>query len=182
MKKFNLKLFNFKITKAQGGSLRVYASKNPIEIKKIKINKQINKEKNIYKLFKMITYKKFEKKIINCKINLQKILKKLEQKKLNVAGYGAAAKTTTFLYYFELSKNNQIKYIFDDNSLKQGLYLPGTTKKILNPKYLSSKKVNVLILFAWNYSDIIIKNIRNNKMIEKKGLKFLIPFPKPKII
>ena len=182
LKKFNLKLFNFKITKAQGGSLRVYASKNPIEIKKIKINKQINKEKNIYKLFKMITYKKFEKKIINCKINLQKILKKLEQKKLNVAGYGAAAKTTTFLYYFELSKNNQIKYIFDDNSLKQGLYLPGTTKKILNPKYLSSKKVNVLILFAWNYSDIIIKNIRNNKMIEKKGLKFLIPFPKPKII
>ena len=182
LKKFNLKLFDFKITKAQGGSLRLYVSKNPKKIKKIKIDKQIQKEKNIYKLYNMITYKKFEKKIINCKNILQKILKAIKQKKLNVAGYGAAAKTTTFLYYFGLSKNNQIKYIFDDNSLKQGLYLPGTTKKILNPKYLSSKKVNILIIFAWNYSDIIIKNIKNNKLIKKQGLKFLIPFPKPKII
>jgi SAM-dependent methyltransferase len=182
LKKYNLKIFNFKITKAQGGSLRVYASKNPKTINTKKINEQINKEKNIYKLFNMITYKKFEKKIIDCKIHLQKILKELEQKKINVAGYGAAAKTTTLLYYFELSKNNQIKYIFDDNSLKQGLYLPGTSKKILNPKYLSSKKVNILILFAWNYSDIIIENIKNNKLIKKKDLKFLIPFPKPKII
>ncbi len=182
LKKYNLKLFNFKITKAQGGSLRVYVSKNPKKINTKKINEQINREKNIYKLFNMITYKKFEKKITDCKIKLQKILKKLEQKKLNVAGYGAAAKTTTLLYYFELFKKNQIKYIFDDNSLKQGLCLPGTTKKILNPKYLNSKKINILILFAWNYSDIIIKNIKNNKLIKKKNLKFLIPFPKPKII
>ena len=99
-----------------------------------------------------------------------------------MAGYGAAAKTTTLLYFFELSRNNQIKYIFDDNSLKQGLYLPGTTKKIINPKYLTTKKFDILIIFAWNYSDIIIKNIRNNKLIKKQNIKFLIPFPKPQLI
>ena len=182
LKKYNLKLFNFKITKAQGGSLRVYTSKNPEKINRKKIDEHINKEKKIYKLFDLSTYRKFEKKIINCKFNLQKILKSLEKKKLNVAGYGAAAKTTTLLYFFELSRNNQIKYIFDDNSLKQGLYLPGTTKKIINPKYLTTKKFDILIIFAWNYSDIIIKNIRNNKLIKKQNIKFLIPFPKPQLI
>ena len=180
--KHNLKLFNFKITKAQGGSLRVYASKNPKKINTKKINNQINKEKNIYKLFTKISYKKFEKKIIDCKIKLHKILRKFEKENLSVAGYGAAAKTTTLLNYFGLSEKKQIKYTFDDNSLKQGLYLPGTTKKILNPKELIIKKVDILIIFAWNYSDTIIKKLKKNKLIKKKGLRFLIPFPKPKII
>ena len=182
LKKYKLKLFDFKITEAQGGSLRVYVSKNPKKINTKKINEQINREKNIYKLFNMITYKKFEKKITDCKIKLQKILKKLEQKKLNVAGYGAAAKTTTFLHFFNLSHNDQIKYIFDDNSLKQGLYLPGTTKKILNPKNLKSIQFDILIIFAWNYSDIIIKNLKKKSFIKNKNIKFLIPFPKPKIV
>ena len=84
--------------------------------------------------------------------------------------------------YFDLSEKKQIKFTFDDNSLKQGLYLPGTTKKILNPKDLIIKKVDILIIFAWNYSDIIIKKVKKNKLIRKKGLRFLIPFPKPKII
>ena len=77
LKKHNLTLFNFKITKAQGGSLRVYASKNPKSINKKKIAYQIIKEKKNYKLFKAITYKIFEKKIEECKRKFQNILKAL---------------------------------------------------------------------------------------------------------
>ena len=180
--KHNLILFNFKITKAQGGSLRVYVSKKPKIINKRKINKQIIKEKNIFKLYSRVTYEKFEKKINNCKIKLHKILNELHKKKLTLAGYGAAAKTTTFLKYFQLSENKQIKCVFDDNILKQGLYLPNTLIKILNPNNFNFKKIDVLIIFAWNYSDIIIKNLKKNSVIKKSGLKFLIPFPIPKII
>ena len=182
LKKFNLKLFNFRITTAQGGALRVYASQNPPFINTKKINEQIRKEKNNYKLFKTSTYKKFKKRIDICKIQLQKILRLFDDKKLAISGYGAAAKTTTLLNYFGLSNSKQIKKIFDDNILKQGLYLPGTNIKILNPKNLDFKKTDIIIIFAWNYFDTIIKNLKKNKSYKKNDVRFLIPFPKPKIV
>ena len=182
LKKFDLQLFNFEITSAQGGSLRVYASKNPKIINTRKINNQITKEKDNYKLFRNTTYYKFERKINNCKKELRKILKSFENKNLNIAGYGAAAKTTTLLNYFGLSKNKMIKNIFDDNVLKQKLYLPGTSIKILSPKNLEFKKLNIIIIFAWNYSDAIIQKLKKNKVIKNQKIKFLVPFPKPKLI
>ena len=181
LKKFGLHLFNFELTDAQGGSLRVYASKNPKSIKVKKIRNQIRKEKNNYKLFNKYTYNKFEKKILDCKKEIRKIIISFENKNLNIAGYGAAAKTTTFLNYFELSENKIIKNIYDDNILKQKLYLPGTTIKILSPKNLDLKKLDILIIFAWNYSEVIIKKIKK-KFSRRHKLKFLIPFPKPKLI
>ena len=181
LRKFSLHLFNFELTNAQGGSLRVYASKNPKSIKVQKIRNQIIKEKSNYKLFSKITYNKFEKKIFDCKKEIQKIIRSFENKKLNIAGYGAAAKTTTFLNYFGLSENKMIKNIFDDNILKQKLYLPGTKIKILSPKNLDLKKLDILIIFAWNYSEIIIHKIKK-KFSKRHKLKFLIPFPKPKLI
>ena len=181
IKKFNLKLFDFEITEAQGGSLRVYVSKNLRIRNKKKIKNQLIKEKKIYKLFNINTYKIFREKINNCKVQLQRILKDFDEKNYNIAGYGAAAKTTTLLNYFNLNKHKTIKFIFDDNKLKQGLYLPGTQIKILDPRYLFKGNLDILIIFAWNYSDIIIKNIKK-KLKKKKSLKFLVPFPKPKIL
>ena len=181
IKKFNLKLFDFEITEAQGGSLRVYVSKNLRIRNKKKIKNHLIKEKKIYKLFNINTYKIFREKINNCKVQLQRILKDFDKKNYNIAGYGAAAKTTTLLNYFNLNKNKTIKFIFDDNKLKQGLYLPGTQIKILDPRYLFRENLDILIIFAWNYSDIIIKNIKK-KLKKKKSLKFLVPFPKPKIL
>ena len=176
--KFKMNLVNFKITEAQGGSLRVYVSKRKKLQFKNKINNQIKKEKFQYNLFKKNTYKIFEKKIINCKEKLNFLLKNCINNKLNIAGYGAAAKTTTFLNYFEISEKI-IKFIIDDNKLKQGLYIPGTEIKILGPNDHNMKKIHILIIFAWNYSDFIIKK---NKNFKKKGGRFLIPFPNPKII
>lgn len=182
LKKHDLKIFNFKITNAQGGSLRVYASINPKKINNKKILNQVIKEKSIYKLFNISTYKIFEKKIKNCKNKLQTILNNFEKQKLSIAGYGAAAKTTTFLNYFDLLENKSLKFIFDDNNLKQGLYIPGTNKKILNPKKLEKLNIDILIIFAWNYSELIIKNIIKSKVLKRRKIRFLIPFPRPKII
>ena len=182
IKKFKLKLINFKITDAQGGSLRVYVSKNSKFKYQKKIDKQLLIERKKFKLFNINTYKKFEKEINKCKKKINIILKEFNKKNYRIAGYGAAAKTTTLLNYFELSEKNNIKFIFDDNNLKHGLCLPGTSIKILSPNFLNSKEIDILIIFAWNYSDVIIKNIRKKISFIKRGGKFLVPFPKPKII
>ncbi len=182
VKRFKLNLINFKITDAQGGSLRVYVSKNPKINHQRKISNQLSMERKKYKLFNINTYKKFKEEINACKNKLNKILIKFNKKNYKIAGYGAAAKTTTLLNYFKLSEKSNIKFIFDDNKLKHGLCIPGTSIKILNPNKLNSKDIDILIIFAWNYSDVIIKNIKKNKNFKKIGGKFLVPFPKPKII
>ena len=179
LKKFKFNLLDFKITEAQGGSLRVYVSNN-IKGKKIKkIQKQLIKEKNALKLYTKETYQNFKQKINECKKQVQNILRNLIKNKKKISGYGAAAKTTTFLNYFGLSKNYNIKIIFDDNKLKQNLYIPGTLIKIKNPDYINKIPIDILVIFAWNYSDVIIKK---NIKFRNKGGKFLIPFPNPKIV
>ena len=51
--------------------------------------------------------------------------------------------------------------------------------KIINPNNKPKKyKRMVGLLLAWNYKDAIIKN---EKEFLKKGVRFLIPIPKPKI-
>ena len=178
VKKFNLNVVNFKTPDAQGGSLRVYASKNKNSKNQKSIKKQILKEKKQLNLFNVSTYKKFEKKIINCKNKLNSLIQNCINNNMSIAGYGAAAKTTTFLNYFKISEKN-IKFIFDDNKLKQGLCIPGTKIKILDPLNMNKKNIDVLIIFAWNYAELIIAK---NKKFKKKGGKFLIPFPNPRLI
>ena len=176
--KFGFKLVNFDILEAQGGSIRLYCTKNKnIKLNTVKINKQINYEINKIKLFDTSTYKLFKGRVDKAKEKFKKIIENLLKRKLNVIGYGAAAKTTTFMSYFNINEK-QIKYIYDDNELKQNLYMPGKNIKIINKKKLLSTNVNVLVILAWNYADFIIKK---NITFKKKGGKFLIPFPNPKI-
>ena len=180
-KKFNFQIFDFEITEAQGGSLRVFltASHNVVPKKNSKkIQKFINDEKKINKLYDLKKYIDFKKKIDSAKFKLKKMIKKLIKNNLIIAGYGAAAKTTTFLNYFGI-KDETIKFIIDDNKLKQNLYIPGRKIKIESSEKLKKIKIDILLIFAWNYSDYIIQK---NKSFTKMGGKFIIPFPNPKLV
>jgi SAM-dependent methyltransferase len=179
VKKFNLEIFDFKIVKAQGGSIRIFVGhSNSHIINKVKIKKQIIFEKKKLKLFNIKSFRIFEKKIIKVKTELNKLLTKLKHEKKTIIGYGAAAKTTTLLNYFDIG-NKIISFIVDDNKLKQNRYTPGTRIPIFNSKQLYKKKPDYVILLAWNYSNFIIKT---HKKIFKTGGKFIVPFPKIKII
>ena len=119
-----------------------------------------------------------KKKIIKVKTELNKLLTKLKYEKKTIIGYGAAAKTTTLLNYFDIG-NKIISFIVDDNKLKQNRYTPGTRIPIFNSKQLYKKKPDYVILLAWNYSNFIIKK---HKKFFKTGGKFIVPFPKIRII
>ena len=78
---------------------------------------------------------------------------------------------------FEINKR-LINFIIDDNPLKQNSFSPGKKIPIQNYEYLKKRKWDVIIIFAWNFSDSIIKKIKK----DFKNKKVIIPFPKPKII
>jgi hypothetical protein len=124
-----MSILDFDLIKAQGGSIRVYIGHSNKKNKKNKISRQIKLEKKIGLLTEDI-YKKFYNRINNHRKKIRKFInsKIIKQNKILV-GYGAPAKATTFSYFFDLGKNS-IKYIFDDNPLKQNKYTPGKKIKI----------------------------------------------------
>ena len=176
-KKYKLEIFDFDLVEAQGGSIRVYVSKKGQRtIKSKKIFKQIEQEEKM-KIFKKDTFIEYHNKIKRQKTKLNIILKNLKKNKKKIVGFGAPAKLTTFSYVFEINRKI-INFIIDDNPLKQNTFSPGKKIPIHNYEYLKKNEWDIIIIFAWNFSESILKKIK--KDFKKK--KIIIPFPKPKII
>ena len=173
--KFNLNLVEAKFLAVKGGSLRFIFKKEKISASK-KINNLINKEKkiltNIEKKFQII--QKVNKDNI---IKLNQSIDEIKRRGKTIAGFGASVGTTTLVYDFMLTK--KINYIFDNEKRRFGLYLPGTSIKVMDPKGIEKLNLDYIIIFAWRYAKIIIKR---NKKIFKNKIKFILPLPKLKII
>ncbi len=165
----NTGLFIFKSEKidTHGGSLRIYVTKQ----KSTKIDKSVErmlKEEEDFGLRKISTYIKFGKKIENLKQKVIKNIKKMRSDNKILIGYGAPAKATTSLNYFNINK--EIDFIIEDNKLKHGKYVPGVKIPII-PKE-KCKIVNpTVIVLAWNFYETIKKNnskLSNNIISIKK--------------
>ena len=109
---------------------------------------------------------------------MSQLIQKLKKKKKKISIYGASGKGQALMQFARID-NKLIDYVFDKSELKQGRFTPGTNIKIRNPKYISRSQVDYLIILSWNIKDEIIKQERN---FLKKGGKFIIPFPKPRIL
>ena len=105
--------------------------------------------------------------------DLEKKLKKLKAKGFSIAAYGASAKGTTLLNYFNIGK--YIDFVVDKSVEKHNKFTPGTALKILPTDYLMIKKPAYVLLLAWNFSDEILK--QQSDYIAMGG-KFIIPFPR----
>jgi len=175
----NLEVVDFDLIEAQGGSIRVFVShEGAYKVKKNKIMKQIKIEKN-QGLFNMQKYLNFYKRIKNQKEKIKKLINKNLNKKKLIVGYGAPAKVTTFCHVFNIG-NKEIKYIVDDNKLKQNKFTPGKNIKIINFSRLKNINFDFIIILAWNFAKPIAKKLKEN--IKNKRFKIIIPFPKLKVI
>jgi hypothetical protein len=94
-----------------------------------------------------------------------------------VAAYGASTTTTTLLYHFELE--NRVKFIVDDNQLKQGRFSPGAHIPVLPSSELATKKPDIVVILAWIYAEPILK--RNQAYLDDGG-QFLVPLPEPQVV
>ena len=168
-KQFKVKIFKVEKINTHGGSIRVYLKKN----EKIKIEKSVKeliKEEEKFGIKKFKTYQDFGKKVYKIRENVIKNIKEIKKNGVNIVGYGAPAKATTALNFFNISK--EIDYIVEDNKLKQGKYVPGANIKIVSKKEIKNKDKAILVL-AWNFFDEIKKNNSNlsNNFINIKTLE-----------
>jgi len=156
-KQFKVKIFKAEKINTHGGSIRIYIKKN----KNIKIKKSVKKllkeeEKFGIKDFK--TYQKFGKKVSEIRKNVIKNITKLKKADKKIIGYGAPAKATTALNYFNIKK--EIDFVVEDNKLKIGKFIPGVNIPIISKKNLKIKNPTILVL-AWNFFEEIKKNNTN---------------------
>jgi dTDP-4-dehydrorhamnose reductase/SAM-dependent methyltransferase len=175
--KNNMTLFDVKTNKIQSGSIQFFISK--------KLNTQINenvynliKEEEKIELFDINKLLNWKEKIILNSRDLNSIISSFINQNKIIFGYGASAKSTTFIHQFKLS-NNVIKYIIDDSYLKQNLFTPGTNIPIVSIDILNYEKCDYLLILSWNFLDIILSKIDKYR---KCGLRIIIPFPTINII
>lgn len=156
LSKFNLKIYKVEKINTHGGSIRVFINKNNSQKinNSVKIFESLEKKYGIHK-FK--TFENFQKKVEHLKSNFLKNINKIS-KEGSLAGYGAPAKASTMLNFFGIT--DQIKFIIDDNKLKNKKYIPGTEIQILNKENILFNP-DKIIVFAWNFYKEIIKNNKN---------------------
>ncbi len=170
-KNINLKLFKVEKINTHGGSLRVYVSQEQDILIDISVETLLKEEED-FGLRDISTYLDFGRKVKNLKNTVIENLKILKRKHPIIVGYGAPAKATTALNFFNITK--EIDFIVEDNILKQGKFVPGVNIPIVSKSKIKDKKIPVLVL-AWNFFNEIKKNnlelsneFINIKSLEKK--------------
>tara|TARA_A100001011_G_C14308699_1_gene844461 strand:+ start:1688 stop:2914 length:1227 start_codon:yes stop_codon:yes gene_type:complete len=174
-----LKVFDIKENKINGGSKQYFICLKDSKIpSKNKLIKRVLKFENKLKLNKTSTFQKFFKNINKLKKDLNLLIKSIKDKNQNVHGYGASTKGNVILQYFKIN-NNKINYIAERNKNKYGLFTPGTNIKIISEKTSRDLSPHYYLVLPWHFKNEILKRERN---IIKKGIKFIFPLPKIKIV
>jgi len=98
------------------------------------------------------TVESFSLKVVSIVSATKQIIDNYRSAGYKVVGYGAAAKSNTFINFSGIT----LDYILDDNSLKQGLYTPGSNILIKAPSTLLHESNKLLVIpLAWNFYDEI---------------------------
>jgi hypothetical protein len=177
LNRHDMTLFHVERTGTKGGSIRAFAQpkSSGTRPRSGELSKLIAEEER-RGITKPKIYRDWFEEIERCRRHVLAYLDKAIADGKLIAAYGASTTTTTLLYHFELE--NRIKFIVDDNALKQGLYSPGAHIPVLPSSALATQKPDIVVILAWIYADPILK--RNQAYLEAGG-RFLLPLPEPKV-
>jgi len=161
-----LEIFKIDENDINGGSYRIYCRKYTKGSIKLKNENELKMMKNFVKRVKIN-----KKKIINFIIREKKKNKKIFL-------YGASTKGNTVLQYYGLDKKN-IKYAAERSPEKWGKYTIGSGIEIISEKKARMLKPDYFFVTPWGFIEEFKKREVNWL---KNGGKFIVPFPKLKII
>ena len=170
------KLFLYKVkeTTIQGGSIQFFFSKNPRNIDE-SVHNAVKREECM-QLHSIDVLNRFKTIVMCCRQDMNYLIDSLVRNGKKIAGFGASAKSTTFLHQFKIS---EIAFIIDDNIHKHNYYSPGLHIKIKPFNALETEKVDYILILSWNFTNEIIEKL---EPCRKNGLRIIVPFPEIRII
>lgn len=172
-----LQIFNVERLPIHGGSLRLFIGTphNHFISDSVKMLLEEEEQKGIKNIE---FYERFAKRVQKLKKELFSLIYDLKTKEKKIAAYGASAKGSTLLNYFQLNKSI-IDFIADKSIYKQGKFSPGMHIPIVPTDWLVKEKPDFTLLLTWNFADEILKQ---QEKYRKQGGKFIIPIPDIKIV
>ena len=106
------------------------------------------------------------------------LLRSLKHDGKRIAGVSAPAKGMTLLNYCRLGTET-LDFVTEKSALKIGRFTPGAHIPVLSDQELLNQMPDYALLLAWNFAGEIMANLSEYR---KKGGKFIIPIPSPRII
>jgi hypothetical protein len=179
----NFSVFNVELNGVNGGSIRIYCSKQdnpyfcltPAERTIGKVNIEAIA---MYETNPLIDWKKF-KHIMNInRMNFVDFIRKANVEGKSVWGYGASTKANTLLQYYELNYNDIYK-IAEANEDKFGKYTKGSGIEICSEDEWRENSPDITIVFPFLFIDYFVER---EKDYLQNGGTFLVPCPVPHII
>ena len=170
-KKVGMQIIDVEIIDIHGSSLRCYIkNNNSTNLKSTSRFKKILSEEN--NKLNYLVFKKFNYEILKESNKFVNQLKFYKSNNKKIIGYGAPARLATITNFAKID-NKLIDFVIDDNHLKQYRYSPGMHIKILPPKEIINSKVDIVIVFAYEYFQQIKKNFKN-KVVFYKPIPFTV--------
>src|SRR3989344_9012189 len=176
LKRFGMELFDIKKLSIHGGSMRYYIGHKGRHLVKKSINNfMADEERELYPEKKL---KSFASKVKNHKMALVDLILNLKKQGKTIVGVAAPAKGNTLLNYCKLD-TNYLDFLTEKTELKIGRYSPGMHIPVCSDGDILKRKPDYALILAWNFADEIMANLSEFK---KRGGRFIIPIPVPKII
>jgi nucleoside-diphosphate-sugar epimerase len=113
----------------------------------------------------------------------------LHDQGFDIVCYGAAAKGMVLLQFLQslpgAKDAYEWQYVVDDAPMKQGTFCPGTRVPVKPTSALAAhpgSKPLVVVIFAWNFEEEILFNIREQLKGSDRRVLAIVPFPQQRII
>jgi len=169
--KHNMTLVDFEEIPIHAGSIRVTV-KNKNTLISQKISNRIELES---KTVADVEYlKNYGSSVKNHISDFNDAIQKLS-KEYTIAGYGASGRANMFCNLTNLNQDI-VKFIVDESPERCGRYIANTEIPIVDVETLQNSDTDLLIIFAWNYSKMIIEKTQFKKY------KYLVAFPSVQLV
>lgn len=159
-----------------GGSLRLFLRHHGLE--PTSAVRELIAEERAWGVGSPDFYRGFADRVENLKTTLRNFILKLKDQRQTLAAYGAAAKGSTLLNYFQIGRE-ALDFVVDRSTYKQGRYMPGVRLPICAPERLLADMPSHVLLLTWNFADEILEQQAEYR---QRGGRFIIPIPELRVL
>lgn len=121
-------------------------------------------------------FAKFTDRVKSFRSKFEAFLDRCVTEGKEVIGYGATSKSSTVLSYINADSASSIQHIVDSTPEKIGKFSPGVGVAIVPPEDQWINGADVIILFAWNHKEEILKK-EWTRFHSEKNQEVLALFP-----
>ena len=171
LSKYGMTVIDYEEIPIHAGCIRVTATNEATNIPE-KVKLRLDGEKNSIANSSFLS--DFTESVNKHIDDFNLVIKGLSEK-YSIAGYGASGRANMFCNLTELDENI-IQFIVDESPERCGRYIANTKIPISDVETLKNSDVDLIIIFAWNYSKMIIEKTKFKKF------KYLVAFPKVQIV